>query len=198
MQRLDALDHEQAAMHQRLPKVEGERDRYRELYQETMERCRKLEKGLMGQHVQLIRVDDANNVIAFRRWMDGGLGDDVVVMANFHRDRREKFEIGFPLPEKRGAGEVTGYHCWAKFLPAGKGWVPVDISEANKNPKLRDYYFGHLTEDRVCFSTGRDLDLVPKQDGPPVNFFVYPYVEVAGKPYPQEKVQKKFSFADAK
>src|SRR5205823_5339406 len=57
-----------------------------------------------------------------------------------------KFEIGFPLPEKRGSGEVAGYHCWAKFKPKGKDWIPVDISEANKNPKMRDYYFGNLTE----------------------------------------------------
>ncbi len=107
-----------------------------------------------------------------------------------------KFEIGFPLPEKRGAGEVTGYHCWAKFKPAGKGWIPVDISEANKNPALRDYYFGNLSENRVCCSTGRDLELVPRQDGPPLNFFVDPYVEVGGKPYPEEKVRKRYSFAD--
>src|SRR5262249_7970318 len=58
-----------------------------------------------------------------------------------------KSEMGFPLPEKRGAGEIGGYHCWAFFKPAGKGWVPVDISEANKNPKMKDYYFGNLTED---------------------------------------------------
>jgi transglutaminase-like putative cysteine protease len=107
-----------------------------------------------------------------------------------------KFEIGFPLPEKRGTGEVPGYHCWAKFKPAGKDWVPVDISEANKNPKLRDYYFGNLTEDRVAFSTGRDLELVPKQGGEPLNFFIYPYVEVDGKPYPAEKISRKFFFKD--
>ncbi len=53
-------------------------------------------RGLMGQNVQLIRVDDANNVIAFRRWMDGGPGDDVVVVANFERNPRDNFEIGFP------------------------------------------------------------------------------------------------------
>src|SRR5262249_4362120 len=107
-----------------------------------------------------------------------------------------KFEIGFPLPEKRGEGEIPGYHCWAKFRPEGKGWIPVDISEANKNQKMLDYYFGNLTEDRVTFSTGRDLNLVPKQDGGPLNFFVYPYVEVDGKTYPTEKVQKKFTFKD--
>jgi transglutaminase-like putative cysteine protease len=107
-----------------------------------------------------------------------------------------KFEIGFPLPEKRGAGEVAGYHCWAKFRPAGKDWIPVDISEANKNPKMRDYYFGNLTEDRVTFTTGRDIDLAPKQDGEPLNYFVYPYVEVDGKPYAGEKVQRKFTYKD--
>lgn len=107
-----------------------------------------------------------------------------------------KFEMGFPLPTERGAGDIPGYHCWAKFRPQGKGWIPVDISEANKNPKLREYYFGNLTEDRIAFSTGRDLDLVPKQDGEPLNFFIYPYVEVAGKTYPGDKVQRKFSFKD--
>lgn len=109
-----------------------------------------------------------------------------------------KFEIGFPLPEKRGEGDIGGYHCWAFFRPEGKGWVPVDISEANKNSKLTDYYFGNLTEDRVTFSTGRDINLVPKQDGKALNFFIYPYAEVAGKAVAQEKFIKKFFFKDVK
>jgi transglutaminase-like putative cysteine protease len=109
-----------------------------------------------------------------------------------------RFEIGFAVPEKRGAGDIAGYHCWAKFKPEGKGWMPVDISEANKNPKMKDYYFGNLTEDRVAFTTGRDLTLAPKQDGPPLNFFVYPHVEVGGKPYPADKVKRKFAYEDVK
>lgn len=107
-----------------------------------------------------------------------------------------KFEIGFSLPEKEQAGEIPGYHCWAKFKSKDKGWVPVDISEANKNPKLLDYFFGNLTADRVMFTTGRDLVLVPKQAGPPLNFFVYPYVEVDSKPYPADKIKRRFSFKD--
>lgn len=107
-----------------------------------------------------------------------------------------KFEIGFPLPEKRGSGAVTGYHCWAKFLLAGRGWVPVDISMANQNPKLKDYCFGNLTEDRIAFSTGRDIDLVPKQESPPLNYFVYPHVEVSGKAWPAEKIVRKFAYED--
>jgi hypothetical protein len=47
---------------------------------------------------------------------------------------------------------------------------------------------------RVEFTMGRDLRLSPAQDGPPLNYFVYPYVEVAGKEYPN--VSLAFSFAD--
>jgi hypothetical protein len=41
---------------------------------------------------------------------------------------------------------------------------------------------------------GRDLRLNPAQDGPPLNYFVYPYVEVRGTKY--ENVSLAFSFAD--
>lgn len=107
-----------------------------------------------------------------------------------------KFEIGFSIPLQKGEGDIAGYHCWAKFKPKGGAWVPVDISEANKDPKMAEYYFGNLTEDRVTFSSGRDLELIPKQDGPPLNFLVYPYVEVDGKPYAGDKVKRKFSYKD--
>src|SRR5205085_2830880 len=109
-----------------------------------------------------------------------------------------RFEIGFSIPEKRGAGDVAGYHCWAWFKPAaGRGWTPVDISEVNKHPALADYYFGHLTADRVAFSTGRDLTLVPAQAGPPVNFLIYPYVEFDAKPWPAERVTMRCAYRDA-
>lgn len=107
-----------------------------------------------------------------------------------------KFEMGFPIPPKRGAGPVGGYHCWAWFLPDGKGWIPVDISEANRFPDMKEYFFGNLTEDRVQFTTGRDMDLAPRQDGPALNFFIYPYVEVGGKMHPAEKVTRSFAYQD--
>lgn len=107
-----------------------------------------------------------------------------------------RFEIGFPLPDQRGVGEIPGYHCWAFFYVDGNGWTPVDISEADKNPKMKEYYFGHLTENRVTFTQGRDLNLVPKQSGEPLNFFVYPYVEVAGKVLPKEQVKLTVTYRD--
>jgi transglutaminase-like putative cysteine protease len=107
-----------------------------------------------------------------------------------------KFEMGFGLPPERGSGAVGGYHCWAWFMPKGKGWVPVDISEANRFPKMKEYYFGNLTEDRVQFTTGRDIELEPRQKGPALNYFIYPYAEVDGQPYPQEKITRSFAFQD--
>ncbi len=109
-----------------------------------------------------------------------------------------KFEMGFPIPTKRGEGVVGGYHCWAWFYPNQKGWIPVDISEANRNPELKEYYFGNLTEDRVRFTTGRDINLEPLQKGPALNFFIYPYAEVDGKAHPQEKMERRFVYQDVK
>jgi transglutaminase-like putative cysteine protease len=94
-----------------------------------------------------------------------------------------KFEIGFSIPPGRGEGKIGGYHCWSEFYLAGRGWVPVDASEARKHPEKTDYFFGALDEDRVQFSAGRDLVLEPPQQGAPLNYFVYPYVEVDGKPH---------------
>ncbi len=107
-----------------------------------------------------------------------------------------RFEVGFGLPEKQGEGTIAGYHCWAWFRVPDQGWVPVDISEASKNKDLREYYFGNLTADRVAFSSGRDLLLTPRQSAEPVNFFVYPYVEVDGKAQPRERQQRTFRFKD--
>jgi transglutaminase-like putative cysteine protease len=105
-----------------------------------------------------------------------------------------RFEIGFPLPPDKHSAEIAGYHCWSDFYVEGKGWIPVDISEAWKHPEKRDYFFGSHDVNRMQFSMGRDLRLNPPQEGKPLNYFVYPYVEVDGREYPN--VDLAFSFAD--
>ncbi len=105
-----------------------------------------------------------------------------------------RFEIGFPLPPDKRAADIAGYHCWAEFFEPEHGWVPVDISEGWKHPEKKDYFFGAHDDNRMQFSMGRDLLLNPKQDGAPLNYFVYPYVEVSGHAYPN--VSGAFSFAD--
>ena len=105
-----------------------------------------------------------------------------------------KFAIGFSLPPERGAGPVGGYHCWSEFYLDGYGWVPVDASEASKHPEKREYYFGAHDESRVEFTEGRDIVLSPRQQGEPLNFFIYPYVEADGRQL--DGVHSEFSYRD--
>jgi len=105
-----------------------------------------------------------------------------------------RFQIGFPLPADKTSAEIPGYHCWAEFYLDSTGWVPVDISEAWKHPDKHDYFFGAHDVNRVQFTQGRDLKLSPVQDGAPLNYFVYPYVEVGGKEHPNVSIA--FSFED--
>ena len=90
-----------------------------------------------------------------------------------------KFEIGFPLPPS-GQTEIPGDHCWAHLYSKVRGWIPVDASEAKKAGKMFEY-FGHLPSDRIQFTAGRDLVLEPRQDGEPLNYFIYPYAELDGQ-----------------
>jgi hypothetical protein len=70
----------------------------------------------------------------------------------------------------------------------------VDISEAWKQPVMKDYYFGANDANRIEMSIGRDIRLNPAQAGEPRNYFVYPYVEIGSKEY--SRVAMNFSFAD--
>jgi hypothetical protein len=105
-----------------------------------------------------------------------------------------RFEIGFPLPENKSVGDIPGYHCWAEFYLPGKGWIPVDASEASKYPAKRDYFFGTVDADRVRFTYGRDLRLSAEQKGEPLNYFIYPYAEINGQPL--KGLTTHFSFRD--
>ena len=105
-----------------------------------------------------------------------------------------QFAIGFSLPVDKHSGDIPGYHCWADFYTKDHDWVPVDISEAWKHPEQREFFFGHWDDNRLQFSVGRDIVLSPRQDGEPLNYFVYPYVESAGKEL--TNVSTHFSFED--
>jgi transglutaminase-like putative cysteine protease len=105
-----------------------------------------------------------------------------------------RFEIGFPLPESKTEGEIPGYHCWAEFYIDGIGWIPVDASEASKNPAKKNYFFGAVDVNRVLFTYGRDIRLSEEQQGAALNYFIYPYAEVNGQPV--KDLKGTFTFHD--
>ena len=103
-----------------------------------------------------------------------------------------RFQMGIPLPETE-SGEPSGsYHCWAEFHADGVGWVPVDISEAWKNPGKEEYFFGNLDINRIGLTTGREILLSPLQQGPPLNYFSKPYVEIDGQPDRAFQLERRF------
>ena len=106
-----------------------------------------------------------------------------------------RFEIGFPVPLERPSGDIGGYHCWVQFYLPGRGWVPIDASEAAKHPQQRELLYGTHPADRIHFTTGRDLVLSEGSAAQPLNYFVYPYVEVGGKPW-RVKLDTRFSYRE--
>jgi len=53
-------------------------------------------RGLTGRGVNAFHVNEDSNVIAFHRWLDGGPGDDVVVVLNLANEEKLDYRIGFP------------------------------------------------------------------------------------------------------
>jgi 1,4-alpha-glucan branching enzyme len=53
-------------------------------------------RGLTGPHIHVFHVDDRQNVLAFRRWAEGGPGDEVIVVANFSYTEHRDYRIGAP------------------------------------------------------------------------------------------------------
>lgn len=104
---------------------------------------------------------------------------------------RETF--GVRLSKDDTADITKSQHCWVEYYQPGTGWFPIDIADVLKGCltenlekdskealELKDYFYGNWDAVRVGFTTGRDINLQPKQAGEPLNQFGYPYAEIDG------------------
>ena len=53
-------------------------------------------RGLAGQFLNVFHVNEAAKLIAFQRWDQHGVGDDVVIVMNFGHQTWDNYEIGLP------------------------------------------------------------------------------------------------------
>ena len=55
-------------------------------------------RGLTGSGLNTFHQNQADNVIAYHRWHQGGPGDDVIVVVNLSHNAHGNYQIGFPSP----------------------------------------------------------------------------------------------------
>jgi hypothetical protein len=92
-----------------------------------------------------------------------------------------------------GARPNRSFRLKARAIDLNESSCPRPLQESWKHPDKRDYFFGAHDDNRLQFTVGRDIRLDPPQQGDPLNYFIYPYVELDGKPF---AVESKFSFQD--
>jgi len=69
-------------------------------------------RGLKGQGLNVHHVNDGAKLVAFHRWMNGGPGDDVIVVANFANTTRNSYTLGLP---RAGTWQVRFNSDWSGY-----------------------------------------------------------------------------------
>ncbi|MBT5657629.1 MAG: 1,4-alpha-glucan branching protein [Phycisphaerae bacterium] len=103
-------------------------------------------RGLTGENVNVHHVNDWDKVVAWHRWADGGIGDDVIVLANFRNQTWDDYRIGLP---DEGLWKIRFNSDWQAY-DAGYDGHPCDevIAEAipwDGMPYSASFKFGAYT-----------------------------------------------------
>ncbi|MGA2410815.1 MAG: alpha amylase C-terminal domain-containing protein, partial [Candidatus Binataceae bacterium] len=82
-------------------------------------------RGLKGHGVNVHHVNNADKVLAFHRWDNGGPRDDVVVVANFGNRSYDSYRIGLP---RGGMWRVRLNSDWRGYSPVFTDHASSDLS----------------------------------------------------------------------
>jgi 1,4-alpha-glucan branching enzyme len=91
-------------------------------------------KGLTGQSLKVLHLNEQDKVLAYHRWENGGPGDDVIVVINFTNRELGGYLINFP---KKGIWKVRFNSSWKGYSP---DFEEMGVSEAiveNDNGKVK-------------------------------------------------------------
>lgn len=85
-------------------------------------------RGLRGQNVNVFHVNNSAKVIAYHRWDQGGVGDDVVVLMNWSNTAFNNYTIGLP---QGGRWKVAFNSDWNGYGSDFDNTFAADINAAN-------------------------------------------------------------------
>ena len=91
--------------------------------------------GLCGQYIHVFKVDNENKILGFHRWQEGGIGDSVVIVANFSQQVFADYRLGFPATgewQVRFNSNSVDYD--AEFDNFGSGMVSVSAEPFDELP----------------------------------------------------------------
>ncbi|MBC7564622.1 alpha amylase C-terminal domain-containing protein [Candidatus Saccharibacteria bacterium] len=103
--------------------------------------------GLTGPHINVFHQDNSNRVIAYHRWLHGGIHDDVIVIANFNDQRFKSYELVLPIA---GTWQVRFNSSWKGYSPDFNETKTstVTTDESNRiSIELADYNIVILSQD---------------------------------------------------
>ncbi len=70
--------------------------------------------GLLGRCINLVHLNEADKVIGYHRWQNGGAKDDVMVVINFSNKSFQNYRVGFP---RTGTWRVRFNSALQKYSP---------------------------------------------------------------------------------
>jgi 1,4-alpha-glucan branching enzyme len=115
--------------------------------------------GLRGKNVNVFHVNNTDKVVAFHRWMNGGPGDDVVVIANFAYQGFTNYNIGLP---RGGRWRVRFNSDWDGYDAEFDNWSSSDVYAAvgakDGLPYNADVGVGPYALIILSQGTGPDID----------------------------------------
>ena len=82
-------------------------------------------RGLRGQSVNAFHVNNNDKLVAFHRWDQGGVGDDVIVVCNFRNQEFNDYRIGLPRP---GLWKVRFNSDWEGYSDDFDNLFSPDVS----------------------------------------------------------------------
>ncbi len=95
-----------------------------------------------------------------------------------------RMQYGYRLKaDKVDTDYDPSYRCWAEFYLPNAGWIPTDlvVADAGEASARKDSY-GMLDARRVWLWQGRGLELVPRQNGAPIQTMSCGWAEIDGVP----------------